>query len=225
MPTLFNLLNAQPKLYDGPPRDMDPAFGLTYFDGSRHQGYGGYRYDGRWKPVCEAAVKRYGLNAKSRILDLGCGKGFFLADLIQVCPGISVVGIDISRYAIQNAHPAVRPFLQVGNQVDLSDFPDGHFDFVSSMNALHFLPPEGAGMALRELTRVGKGRYFVQVDAYTNEVERERLQAWAPIIKTVYSVDRWFELFRKVGYEGDCWWTFVRPLTPEKFETSGSRSR
>ncbi len=51
-----------------------------------------------------------------------------------------------------------------------------------------------------------------KVDAFTNNVERERLLTWTPIIKTVYSVDEWFALFKKVNYDGDYFWTFVRVL-------------
>ena len=211
MGELINLLNAQAKLYDGPARDMDPNFGPTYFDGTRDQGYGGYKYDGRWKPICEVIVKRYALNSKSRVLDLGCAKGFFLAELLEVCPGISVVGIDVAQYAITNAVASAKPFLRVGSADELGEYPNQHFDFIAAMNTIHFLKPARAEKALREMMRIGKGKYFVQVDAYTNEIERERLLAWAPTIKTVYSVDDWQKLFRKVGYEGDYFWTFVRP--------------
>ena len=214
MGSLINLLNAQPKLYGGPPRNMDPNFGITYFDGTRDQGYGGYKYDGRWKPICEAILKHYGLNAKSRVLDLGCAKGSFLADLMQACPRISVLGIEISEYAISHALESVKPFISLGSADELEHFPDRYFDFISAMNTLHFLSPGRAEKALREMIRIGKGKYFVQMDAYTNEVERERLLAWAPIIKTVYSIDEWLKLFKKVGYNGDYYWTFVRPLTP-----------
>lgn len=213
MGELYNLLNVQPKLYDGPPRNMDPTFGVDYFDGTRDTGYGGYRYDGRWKPISEIIVKRYNLDPNDRVLDIGCAKGFFLADLMEVCPGIEVRGIDISEYAISQAHEKVKPFLSVGSADSLSQFPNRYFDFVSSMNTIHFLPPERAAVAFEEMMQIGKGKFFVQVDAYTNEIERERLLAWAPIIKTVYSVDQWLELFRKVGYDGDYYWTFVRPTT------------
>lgn len=210
---LINLLNAQPKLYDGPPRDMDPSFGITYFDGTRQQGYGGYHYDGRWIPICKAIVKRYNLNSSSRVLDIGAGKGFFLASLMEVCPGIKVAGVEVSQYGIDHTLPQVKPFIVRGGADDLGFYPDSFFDFVSAMNTLHFLPPDAAERALRELMRVGRdGQYFVQVDAFTNEVERERLLAWAPVIKTVYSVEQWLELFRRVGYDGDYYWTFVRPL-------------
>ena len=211
MGELINLLDAQPKLYDGPPRNLDPTFGVDYFDGTRDTGYGGYRYDGRWKPSCEVVVKRYNLGSKARVLDIGCAKGFFLTDLMEVCPGIQVCGIDVSNYAISQAAEVVKPFLSVASADSLNQYPDRSFDFVSAMNTLHFLTPERAAVALKGMIRVGKGKFFVQVDAYTDEIERERLLAWAPIIKTVYSVDQWLELFQKVGYDGDYYWTFVRP--------------
>jgi ubiquinone/menaquinone biosynthesis C-methylase UbiE len=193
---------------------MDPEFGVTYFDGTRDTGYGGYQYDGRWKPISETIVRHYGLNSKSRALDVGCAKGFFVADLMQICPGITVHGIDVSQYAVSNALESAKPFVSLTSADSLGCYPDHSFDFVSAMNTLHFLTPGKAEKALREIMRIGKnGRYFVQVDAYTNEVERERLLAWAPIIKTVYSVDQWLELFKKTGYDGDYYWTFVRPAS------------
>lgn len=214
MAELYNLLRSEPKLYDGPPRNMDPTFDVLYFDGTRDNGYGGYRYDGRWKPVAADAVRRYNLRPGSRVLDVGCAKGFFLADLLEVCPGTHVRGIDVSAYAIRNAHETIRPFVSVGSADDLSEFPDHSFDFVCAMNSLHFLPPERTRAALCELMRVGKGgNYFIQVDAFTSEVERERLLAWAPIIKTVFSVEDWQRLFAEIGYDGDYYWTFVRPAS------------
>ena len=42
-----------------------------YWDGDRKYGYGGYKYmPGRWKPVAEALIRRYGLNSTSKILDV-----------------------------------------------------------------------------------------------------------------------------------------------------------
>ncbi|MDW8264753.1 MAG: class I SAM-dependent methyltransferase [Gemmataceae bacterium] len=191
---------------------MDPTFGYYYWDATRDTGYGGYRYDGRWRPIAEDVIRRYGLQPGDRVLDIGCGKGYFLASLLEVEPRMHVCGIDISSYAIEQAHPSVRPFVSLGSADDLSRFADRSFDFVCAMNSIHFLPADRAEVALRELMRVGKpGRYFVHVDAYRNEIERERLLAWAPIIKTVYSVEDWLELFDKLGYDGDYYWTIVQP--------------
>lgn len=213
MGELYNLLNVQIKFSDGQSRNMDSAFGEKYFDGSRKEGYGGYMYDGRWKEVCRKVIERYGLKSGDKILDLGCAKGFFLYDFLQVCKGIKVKGIDVSKYAISKAPEDIKKYLSIGNADCLDEFPDHSFDFVSAMNTLHFLTPERTEIALKEMLRVGKKKknYFIQVDAFTNQEEKESLLSWAPIIKTVYSVDQWLDLFKKTGYGGDYYWTIIKP--------------
>src|SRR6266540_2062340 len=82
-------------------------FGKDYWDGDRKVGYGGMRYDGRWRVVADAMAKHYGLKAGDKILDVGCGKAFLLYDFIQAVPGIKVCGLDISSYAVENAKDKV----------------------------------------------------------------------------------------------------------------------
>src|SRR5437879_2199540 len=62
-------------------REIARRFGKDYFDGPRAQGYGGYLYDGRWKPVARRLKEHYGLGESASILDIGCAKGFLLHDL------------------------------------------------------------------------------------------------------------------------------------------------
>ena len=52
-----------------------------------------------------------------------------LRSLTQVVPGLEVVGIDISSYAIENAKEEVRPFLQVCDARKLP-FADKSFDLI-----------------------------------------------------------------------------------------------
>ena len=49
-----------------------------YWDGSRDVNYGGYYYDGRWEPIAKKMIDHYNLNNNSKILDIRCGKGFFI---------------------------------------------------------------------------------------------------------------------------------------------------
>ena len=77
-------------------------WGFDYWDGSRDTGYGGYKYDGRWKKVASQLINTYKLMPGMNILDIGCGKGFLMHDLKELCPGMNVFGLDISDYAIQN---------------------------------------------------------------------------------------------------------------------------
>ncbi|MCK5082910.1 MAG: SAM-dependent methyltransferase, partial [Candidatus Omnitrophica bacterium] len=49
-----------------------------YWDGDRRYGYGGYKYDGRWKVVAEKFIEIYGLKEDAKILDVGCGKAHLI---------------------------------------------------------------------------------------------------------------------------------------------------
>ena len=41
-------------------------YGFDYWDGERKFGYGGYRYDGRWKPVAQKIADYYQLKPKQK---------------------------------------------------------------------------------------------------------------------------------------------------------------
>jgi len=90
-------------------------FGEAYFDGPREQAYGGYRYDGRWVPIAEDMVAHFGLEPGDRVLDVDCAKGFLVKDLMKVCPGLEVFGLDISEYALMHCGPEIVGRLHLGN--------------------------------------------------------------------------------------------------------------
>ncbi len=181
-------------------------FGKEYFDGPRTQGYGGYYYHPRfWTEVVKDFIKYYGLTKKSKILGVGCAKGFMLHDFRKAIPGIAVRGIDISQHAIDNTMEDVKPFLQVGNAKDLSMFKNKEFDLVISINTVHNLKLEECKQAIKEIQRVGKNA-FITVDAWRTEEEKERLLKWNLTALTYMHVDEWKKLFAEVGYTGDYYW-------------------
>jgi SAM-dependent methyltransferase len=181
-------------------------FGRDYWDGDRKYGYGGMRYDGRWRVVAEAMAKHYGIQPGDRILDVGCGKGFLLHDFTQVVPGVEVVGLDVSAYAVENAKEEVRSRLQVGNANQLP-FPDGSFDLVISINTLHNLYCQDLDRALREMQRVGRRHRYLCVESYRNEDEKVNLLYWQLTCEGFYTPEEWEWWFRQTGYTGD--WSFI----------------
>ena len=183
-------------------------YGQIYFDGPREYGYGGYRYDGRWVPVAEDIVAHFGLKAGDRVLDVGCAKGFLVKDLLKVCPGLEVFGLDISEYAMMHCEPEVVGRLHLGNATRLP-FPDGSFKAVISLNTLHNLERPELITALREMERLAPGRGFVQVDSYRTPEQKAVFEEWVLTAKFHDYPDGWRKLFQEAGYTGDYDWTII----------------
>ena len=77
-------------------------YSRDYWDGSRKSGYGGYIYiKDYWRPVAIKLIKKYKLNKKTSILDVGCGKGFLLLEVKKLLPDITACGFDISKYVFK----------------------------------------------------------------------------------------------------------------------------
>jgi ubiquinone/menaquinone biosynthesis C-methylase UbiE len=187
-------------------RRVARRFGREFFDGDRRHGYGGFSYSPRfWQPVVPTMQSHFGLKAGSSLLDVGCGKGFMLHDLATLIPGITVKGVDVSAYAVENAIEDMKPHVQVANAVKLP-FADKSFDVVISINTVHNLERVECGKALQEIERVSRGKSYITVDAYRNDEEKKRMYAWNLTGLTIMHVDEWVGFFKEVGYTGDYYW-------------------
>jgi SAM-dependent methyltransferase len=187
-------------------RAIARQFGRDFFDGDRRHGYGGFSYNPRfWQPVIPTFAQHFGIDNSSSILDVGCGKGFMLFDMLQLIPGVKVAGVDISAYAVENALEEVGNHIQVADARELP-FEDKSFDYVISINTIHNLERNDLIVALKEIERVAAKGSFVTVDAYRNEEERLAMEAWNLTAKTILSVEDWKALFSEAGYTGDYYW-------------------
>ncbi len=187
-------------------RKIAREFGKEFFDGNRSQGYGGFNYDPKyWKEVIPDFQKHFNLSSKDSILDVGCAKGFMIFDFERLIPGISVRGVDISNYAIENAKLEVKKKCSVANAKKLP-FSDNSFDIVISITTLHNLEIEDLKVSLNEIQRVSRRGSFITLDAYRNEEERIAMESWNLTARTMLHVDEWKKLFKEVGYEGDYYW-------------------
>lgn len=102
-----------------------------------------------------------------RILDVGCGPGWFPLELAECAPQAAVTGIDLSRpmlatataHAAAGRHEQAVHFAQARGEA--LPFADGTFDLVVSTLALHHVQEPAA--ALAELRRVAQpsGRIIV----------------------------------------------------------------
>lgn len=175
-------------------RALALEFDREYFDGTREQGYGGYRYDGRWLAVAKRMVEHFDLKAGDRVVDIGCAKGFLVYDLVTVSPGVEVYGLDVSAYALRNAHPGAAGRLVRGS-CDYLPFADNSLAAAFAINTIHNLDRDGCLRALREIERVAPGRGFVQVDAYRTPAELQIFLDWMLTAKTYLRPAEWRTLF------------------------------
>jgi ubiquinone/menaquinone biosynthesis C-methylase UbiE len=211
-----NLLNIVTKLHTKTQRDYvsrmvddkiscmtkSKEYDYDYWDGDRRFGYGGYKYDGRWKVIAQDLIKEYDLKDGCKILDVGCGKAFLLYELKQLFPNATIKGFDSSKYAIQNAKEEIRKNLFEQKAQDPYPFEDNEFDLVLSLTTLHNLKIFDLKSAVSEIQRVGKNGYIL-VEAYRNDTELFNLECWALTCESFFQPDEWIWLYNEFGYTGD----------------------
>ena len=187
-------------------RKIAQQFGQEYFDGARRLGLGGYHYNPKFfKPVVEDMIRHYGLTATSSVLDVGCGKGFMMHDFVEALPGITVAGIDVSEYCLDNAMPSVAQYMKLASCDDLP-YEDKSFDLVIAIATIHNLDVEGVKRSLREIMRVSRKHAFIKVNGYRTDHERDQLNRWNLVAKTILHVEEWKSIFAETGYIGDYYW-------------------
>ena len=190
-------------------RAIARKFDVEYFDGDRLTGYGGYNYNPRFWTDTVAHIKDfYHLDDNSKILDIGCAKGFMMHDLSLLIPGAEIKGIDVSNYAKENAIESMQDNIVVANANNLP-FPDDYFDLVIAINTLHNLPLIDCKQAFREINRVTKNNSFVMNDAWRDAKGKQSMLKWNLTALTYMSCDDWEELFKEVDYKGDYYWFFA----------------
>lgn len=179
-------------------------FGMDYWDGDRKYGYGGYKYDGRWKIVAKNIIEYYELKDGDKICDIGCGKGHLLYEIKKLNHNLFVHGYDISEYAIINPPVGMEFCLfKYGAEDRRTGFCDKFYDLTYSINVFHNLCYFDLKQAIREMVRVSKEKSYICVESYRTEEELCNLQCWALTCKSFYSPDDWKNILSDNGYSGD----------------------
>lgn len=177
-----------------------------YYDGDRNNGYGGYKYDGRWKSFVGVLEREYGLNQNTSFLQLGCEKGFLMHDIHEKYPRMKVKGCEMSRYPIEHAMPSIKEHIAYGTFEKLP-YKDHEFDLVIAIGVVYTLILRDCISCLKEIQRVGKGKSFVTLGAYRDDKGKRLFQYWTLLGATILHVDEWVEVLKEAGYTGD--YTFV----------------
>ncbi len=178
-------------------------YSKDYWDGNRRFGYGGYKFiPGRWTKVAQKIISTYKLRKGSKILDVGCGKGFLLKEMLLIEPGLKIFGFDISKYALKNSIKDNRIKKFRHKAQNKFPFKTKFFDLVISLSTLHNLEIYDLEKSIKEIQRVGKKKY-IMVESYRNNKELFNLECWALTCNSFFSKKEWIWLYRKFGFNGD----------------------
>lgn len=175
-----------------------------YWDGDRKFGYGGYYFmPGRWREVASKIIERYGLTSDSKVVDIGCGKGFLLQELLEQVPGLCVTGIDVSAYAGSAAPETLQTRIECRDFTKgLPTVSDGFFDLAISLNVFHNFPLPKLVNSISEIMRISRSQY-ISVESFRDDLELTNLQCWALTCESFFSKHEWEWIFNKFGYNGD----------------------
>ena len=184
--------------------------GKDYYDGNRKNGYGGFTYDGRWKKLLPRIIKRYNLSNKSKILDLGCKKGFIMKDFKKILPKCEIWGIEDHKYPIMKAEKEIKSKIILKKYYNIP-FKDKYFDFLIGFSSIYKYNLEDVIKIILEINRVSKKSFF-SVASYSSKKEKEIFENWTLIGSTILSKKDWKRLFKTLKYKGDYYFTTSKSM-------------
>jgi len=123
------------------------------------------------------------------VLDAGCAIGLLVEVLRK--RGTQAWGVDISEFAIQNAHPDIRQYCKVGSITEPFEIP--HYDLIVCIEVLEHLPKEDAGKAIANLCQHSDDILFSSTPYDYNEATHFNVQP----------TEYWVEHFARHGYFRD----------------------
>lgn len=122
-----------------------------------------------------------------RLVDLACGNGRFLAQVLEAFPRIQATGLDLSPAYCEEACRRLEAWSQVeivNGAVEQAPFEDASVDAATCVYLFHELPPRIRREAAREIARILKpGGVFVFADSIqTGEApDLDRMLEYFPV--------------------------------------------
>ena len=174
----------------------------NFFDGYRNFGYGGFKYDGRWKDIAKRIVGEYKLNDKSRLLQIGSEKGFLLNDIKDLLPKIEMIGLETSEYAIKNSMQSIKENVLLCENYTKLNFPNNHFDFCIALGVVYTQTLSDAILLLKEISRISK-KSFITLASHENEEDYWLFKQWTLLGSIILKKEEWKKVMLHSNYEGD----------------------
>jgi ubiquinone/menaquinone biosynthesis C-methylase UbiE len=149
---------------------------------------------GYWQDKVRRVALALAGSYRGRLLEVGCGEGFFLANLCKANPNIEAWGVDRSSEILMQARDlfkkeGLRGEVIVEGDVQKLPFDNAFFDSVVCINVFICLTSDqAAAAALREISRVSKPKARLILEF------RNRRN---PFLKIKYKLARYYDATTK----------------------------
>jgi ubiquinone/menaquinone biosynthesis C-methylase UbiE len=167
-------------------------------------------YDERWSFYVRSSVRetmaRLALSPGERVLEVGCGTGALLEQVVARCPECRVTGVDPVPEMLAMARKRLPAAVDLREAwAEKLPFADAAFDVVLSCNMFHYIrKPQEALAEMRRVLRPG-GRLVIT--DWCDDYLACRLCDWylhlrSPAHYRMYGGDECSELVEKSGFSG-----------------------
>ncbi|MGL1893213.1 MAG: methyltransferase domain-containing protein [Spirochaetaceae bacterium] len=103
------------------------------------------------------------------LLDVGCGNGSFLRNIGPHMVDIKLVGVDTNLFAIEKGkqinkqEKPINPIKLLAGDIteDMDDFKDKSYDWVTSINVMHFIDMSNRLPVIENMIRIAKKGVFI----------------------------------------------------------------
>jgi cyclopropane fatty-acyl-phospholipid synthase-like methyltransferase len=155
------------------------------------------------RDMADEFIPIFGLKKGMKVLDLGCGAGWFVRALLD--RGIDAYGIDVSEYAVKKGWElyGLKGRTIIGSIHDLGRCEDRQFDFLYSQQVFEHLPEAYCINLAKECYRIHKpgGRMWSGLVMRPSwQVPDFHYSDRDPTHFTIKYKDFWNELFCAAGY-------------------------
>lgn len=136
------------------------------------------------------------LNSKT-LLDVGCGKGFFMEFFHNQYSHLKIVGMDISKEAVR----FITKFpTHICSASDMSLFNDRMFDIVIHQDGMEHIPVELEKKAMNEIFRVSNKYIYMTIAIH--EIKRDKGKVGNEKVHcNIKKAKCWIEIFHKFKQE------------------------
>lgn len=151
---------------------MKNLYDKSYFENGIETGVSCY-VNYRWMPdqtysMCKSIIDFAEIKPVDRVLDYGCAKGFIVRALVDM--GYDCIGVDISEYAISQAHDSIKDRLTLLNEDNQKSWNNtAKFNVAICKDVLEHVPYEMILSVLTDL-RSATNKLFVVVPLAENGV-------------------------------------------------------